>query len=135
MLQVERALFINKETIAALTVSAVLQALERHIQVSECVLRGYLTVEADLIVLVEARNQPPPSDLQLEACVREVEKLACLVRRSSPRVLSELSLSILTTATIVHVPATAGSIPVTVPNVGVLLPVIFVIHLYVKMTS
>nr|CAD7595599.1 unnamed protein product [Timema genevievae] len=102
--QVDRALYILRgNTLSALTVHAVLTALERQVQVAECAVRGYLTVETDLFVLVQpVGSTRPPSDVQLEACIREAEKLANLVRGSSPRVLSELSLSALTTATEIH---------------------------------
>ncbi|GFG31799.1 hypothetical protein Cfor_04236 [Coptotermes formosanus] len=103
--QVDRVLYaLRGNAVSALTVRAVLQALERQVQVAECTVRGYLTVEMDLFVLVQAVGKNPPSDLQLEACEREAEKLANLVQGGSPRVLSELSLSSLTTATVVHIP-------------------------------
>lgn len=69
---------------------------------AQCVLRGYLSVELDIIVLVQTTERYP-SALQLEACVREAEKIASLVNRQSPRVVSELSLSSLTAAKVVHV--------------------------------
>lgn len=106
--QVDRVLYALKGGgVNALTVGAVLRALERQVQVAECVVRGYLTVELDLFVLVQAVGKlGGPSELQLEACIREAEKLASLVQRTSPRVLSELSLSVLTTAITVHVSVT-----------------------------
>ncbi|KAJ9584724.1 hypothetical protein L9F63_020929, partial [Diploptera punctata] len=103
--QVDRALYALRGTaMSALTVTSVIQSLERQVQVAECTVRGYLTVEMDIFVLVQAIGRYPPSELQLEACVREAEKLANLIEVSSPRILSELSLSSLMTATIVHVP-------------------------------
>lgn len=100
--QINRALFTlqNRDT-KPLTLRALLKALERQIQVAQCVLRGYLSVELDIIVLVQT-TEPYPSALQLEACVREAEKIASLVNRQSPRVVSELSLSSLTAAKVVH---------------------------------
>nr|CAD7570965.1 unnamed protein product [Timema californicum] len=91
--QVDRALYILRgNTLSALTVHAVLTALERQVQVAECAVRGYLTVETDLFVLVQpVGSTRPPSDVQLEACIREAEKLANLVRGSSPRVLNTLT--------------------------------------------
>jgi reversion-inducing cysteine-rich kazal motif protein len=85
--------------------------------------RGYLTVEMDLFVLVQAAVRNPPSELQLEACEREAEKLANLVQGASPRILSELSLSSLTTATVVHIPvhSSAGSVFPVYWILGVLL--------------
>lgn len=50
-----------------------------------------------------------PSKLQLEACVRETEKIASLINRQSPRIASELSLSSLTAATPVHSYPTADA--------------------------
>lgn len=73
----------------------------------ECSLRGFLTIELDLFIAVVAT--PNASELQQEVCMREVEKLASLVQRSSPRFLSELGLSALTTATIVHVMAQSSA--------------------------
>lgn len=111
--QVDRALYaLRGNAITALTVGAVLEALERQVQVAECTVRGFLTVEMDLFVLVQAVGRNPPSQLQLEACEREAEKLANLVQGASPRILSELSLSCLTTATVVHIPvhSSAGSV-------------------------
>lgn len=46
--------------------------------------------------------------MQLEACVREAEKIASLVNMKSPRIASELSLSSLTLATIVHTDTTTS---------------------------
>lgn len=103
--QVDRVLYgMRGNAVSALTLRAVLQALERQVQVAECTVRGYLTVEMDLFVLVQTVGKNPPSDLQLEACEREAEKLANLVQGASPRILSELSLSPLTAATVVHIP-------------------------------
>ncbi|KAK9687648.1 Kazal-type serine protease inhibitor domain [Popillia japonica] len=100
--QIDRALYVlhNKDTYP-LTLRAMLQALARTIQVSQCALRGYLTVEMDIFVIVET-TEKNPSQLQLEACIREAEKIASLVNTQSPRVVSELSLSSLVLATPVH---------------------------------
>lgn len=101
--QINRALYTlqNRDT-KPLTLRALLKTLERQIQVAQCVLRGYLSVELDIVVLVQTTERYP-SALQLEACVREAEKIASLVNRQSPRVVSELSLSSLTAAKVVHV--------------------------------
>lgn len=108
--QVDRALYaLRGNSMSALTVDAVLNALERQIQVAECTIQGYLTVELDLIVLVVPVSQHA-SDLQLEACVREAEKLSSLIRRGSPRILSELVLSALTAATVIHTVVSAASV-------------------------
>lgn len=50
-----------------------------------------------------------PSELQLEACIREAEKIASLVNMQSPRIASELSLSSLTAASVVHTQVSAST--------------------------
>lgn len=100
--QLDRALYALKDKDTyPLTLKALLNGLNRQIQVAQCVLRGYLTIEQDIFILVETIEMFP-SDLQLEACVREAEKIGSLINRQSPRVVSELSLSSLTAATVVH---------------------------------
>jgi reversion-inducing cysteine-rich kazal motif protein len=91
-----------------LSLRAMLKALDRQIQVAQCVLRGYLTVEMDIFVAVQT-TEKYPSALQLEACVREAEKIASLVNMQSPRIVSELSLSSLTLASVVHVDASSAA--------------------------
>lgn len=107
--QIDRALYALRGTSTnALTVTAILNSLERQVQIAECSLRGFLTVELDIFVALVPQKEYKASELQKEVCVREAEKLASLVQRSSPRILSELGLSSLTAATIVHVLANAG---------------------------
>lgn len=100
--QIDRALYaLQGHSLNSLTLKSILSSLERQIQVAQCSLGGYLSVESDIVVVVRSTIKKP-SALQLEACVREAEKLASLVRRQSPRVVSELSLSALTASTLVH---------------------------------
>lgn len=107
--QIDRALYVlqNKST-APLTLKSLLKALERQIQVAQCALRGFLSPELDIFVVVQTIERNP-SKLQLEACVRETEKVASLINRQSPRIASELSLSSLTAATPVHSYPTADA--------------------------
>jgi len=92
---------LKRPTVNALNTKSILRALDRHVLVAECVVRGHLTMYQDLLVLVEStiRN---PTRLQLEACIRESEKLSTLVETSSPRIMIDLSLSTLITASPVH---------------------------------
>lgn len=100
--QIDRALYaLRGHSLTALTLKAVLKSLQRHIQVAECVIRGYLTIELEIFVMVQS-TEKKASDIQLEACVRESEKLANMIRKHSARIVSELSLSALTVATDVH---------------------------------
>lgn len=87
----------------ALSTKSVIGALDRHVQVAECAARGYLTMYQDLLVLVEPTVENPTA-LQLEACVREAEKLATMLKTLSPRVTADLSLSTLLSAKLVHEP-------------------------------
>jgi reversion-inducing cysteine-rich kazal motif protein len=78
-----------------------LTALSRQLQVAECVLRGTLTPEGDIFLV----NQPAsknPSELQLAACVAEIEKLVSRVAERSPRIVAEVPLSSLTRAEVAH---------------------------------
>lgn len=107
--QLDRALYALKDKDTyPLTLKALLNALNRQIQVAQCTLKGYLTIEQDLFVLVET-TVIYPSSLQLETCIREAEKIASMINRQSPRVVSELSLSSLTAATVVHTESNKGS--------------------------
>lgn len=99
---------LKKPTVNALSMKSVLRALDRHVQVAECVVRGYLTMYQDLMVLVETTVRHP-TKLQLEACLRETEKLSMLLETASPRALTDLSLSMLISASPVHEPIAEGS--------------------------
>ncbi|XP_044253007.1 reversion-inducing cysteine-rich protein with Kazal motifs [Tribolium madens] len=105
--QINRALYALDTNTDSLTLKAMLKALDRQIQVAQCVLRGYLTVEMDIFVTVQT-TEKYPSKLQLEACVQEAEKIASLVNMQSPRIVSEVTLSSLTLANIIHVNSAAS---------------------------
>lgn len=92
---------LKRPAMNAFSVKSVLRALDRHVQVAECVVRGYLTMYKDLLVLVESTVRHP-TRLQLDACIRESEKLSALIDSSSPRALTDLSLSALISASPVH---------------------------------
>lgn len=107
---------------SALSVHAVLKALERQVQVAQCAIRGHLTLELDLLILLVPTSSEP-SQVQLEACVREAEKLATLITNSSPRIVSELSLSPLIAAHVVHteVVSSAGRVSIGVASIVIAL--------------
>jgi len=94
-----------------LSVRSVLRALDRHVQMAECTVRGHMTIYQDLLVLVESTVKRP-TRLQLEACLRETEKLSLLIESSSPRIMIDLSLSTLISAIPVHELITNGGSPV-----------------------
>ena len=85
-----------------------LTALTRQLQVAECALRGMLTPEGD-IFLVHQSISKRPSDLQLAACVVELEKLVTRISERSPRIIAEVPLSALTRAEIAHARVTSAA--------------------------
>lgn len=78
-----------------------MSALERHVKIAQCALRGFLTIEMEIFVTVES-VLPNPTDLQLNVCVLEAEKLADLINRESALIASDLGLSALANALTVH---------------------------------
>lgn len=101
--QIDRAWYaLQYKSTDFLTLKSLLKALERQIQVAQCALKGYLTIEMDIFVAVYT-TEKYPSKIQLEACVREAEKIASLINMQSPRIVSELTLSSLTLANTIHV--------------------------------
>ncbi|XP_076035160.1 reversion-inducing-cysteine-rich protein with kazal motifs [Oratosquilla oratoria] len=107
---VDRALVTLKHT-SPLTVTTLVKALRREVRVAECDLTGHITVEGDLFILVFPLTEEP-SNVQLEACIKEAEKIETLVQQQNPRLMSQLPLSALTLAIAAH---TSGQSPRHVP--------------------
>lgn len=100
--QIDRALFTLKgKNIDILTLKGILRALDDLIQVAHCRISGYLTIEADIFVLVHTVGTNL-SQLQHEACIREAEKIATLIDTQSHRITTDLALSALTVANVVR---------------------------------
>ncbi|KAG4072634.1 hypothetical protein HA402_004723 [Bradysia odoriphaga] len=98
--QIDRALYALKgKNTEALTLRAILRGLSGLIRISHCRLFGFLTMETDLFVTVQSLHKEP-SYIQIEACVRESEKIATLISSQSHRITSDLALSSLTVANI-----------------------------------
>lgn len=96
--QIDRALYALKgKNMDALTLRSILRGLSRLIRLSHCRLYGFLTMETDLFVTVQS-TEKEPSYIQIEACVRESEKIATLISSQSHRITSDLALSSLTVA-------------------------------------
>lgn len=68
---------------------------------AHCRLSGFLTIESDIFVIVHTTDNNL-SHLQHEACTREAEKIATLIDTQSHRITTDLALSALTVANIVH---------------------------------
>ncbi|CAH2093095.1 unnamed protein product [Euphydryas editha] len=106
--QIDRALYGTNISATVINLHNVLSALDRHIKVAECALRGYLTIEMEIFVTVETILKNP-TDLQLHVCVLEAEKLADLINRESALITSDLGLSALSYALTVHTHPTQGA--------------------------
>lgn len=106
-----------------LTASALVAALAAHVSVSECEVRGHITLEGHLLLLITptaARGafaahadssssspsaSPPPPPLVSRACEVEAERIAGAVMMRSPRLLSALPAAALTLAVPAHTSA------------------------------
>lgn len=85
----------------SVTLEVLLSALARQIQVAQCALRGMMTPDRDIFIVVQATSKRP-SILQLRACVAETEKLVTRISERSPRIAAEVPLGALTRAEIAH---------------------------------
>ncbi|KAH8234892.1 hypothetical protein KR032_005108 [Drosophila birchii] len=96
--QFDRAMYgLRAQSTTLLTLHGVLQQLDGLVQVSECQMTGFLTMEVGIFVaLVPASSVKRPTRLQLEACAREAEKISSLINAQSPRITTNLALSCLT---------------------------------------
>lgn len=100
--QIDRVLSTLKgKNTEILTLKGILRALDNLIQVAHCRISGYLTIEADIFILVHTVG-PNLSQLQHEACIREAEKIATLIDTQSHRITSDIALSALTVANVVR---------------------------------
>ncbi|XP_052848227.1 LOW QUALITY PROTEIN: reversion-inducing cysteine-rich protein with Kazal motifs [Drosophila gunungcola] len=96
--QFDRAMYgLRAQGSSLLTLHGVLQQLDGLVQVSECQLTGFLTMEVGIFVAVVPSSRiKRPTRLQLEACTREAEKISSLINAQSPRITTNLALSCLT---------------------------------------
>lgn len=100
--QIDRALFTLKgKHTDILSLKGILRALDGLIHVAHCRLSGYLTIENDILVIVNS-HEMNLSDLQHEACFREAEKIATLIDTQSHKITSNIALSALTVANVVR---------------------------------
>lgn len=81
--------------------------MRRLIKTSQCRLSGFLTIETDLFITIQHVSRKP-TQIQIEACHREAEKITTLIAAQSHRVTSDLGLSALTVANMAQ-PDTSGS--------------------------
>lgn len=96
----------------AVTLDKLLLALGRQIQVAQCSLRGHVTPENDIFVIVQSTVKEP-SALQLRACIAETEKLIVRISERSSKVVAEVPLGSLTRAEIAHGHVSTATSPVS----------------------
>lgn len=85
----------------SVTLEAVLVALSRQLQVAQCAVRGMMTPDRDIFIVVQPVTKKL-SALQLRACVTETEKLVTRISERSPRIAAEVPLGSLTRAEMAH---------------------------------
>lgn len=85
----------------SVTLEALLVALGRQLQVAQCAVRGMMTPDRDVFIVVQPITKKP-SALQLRACVTEMEKLVIMISERSPRIAAEVPLGSLTRAEVTH---------------------------------
>lgn len=94
--QIDRALYALKgQHKDLLTLQSVLRELDSLIQVTECQLTGFLTMEVGIFVAIVPRASEP-TRMQIEACTREAEKISSLITEQSHKITTNLILSGLT---------------------------------------
>ncbi|XP_028164067.1 reversion-inducing cysteine-rich protein with Kazal motifs [Ostrinia furnacalis] len=118
--QIERALYGTNISSSVINLQNILKALERHVRTAECALRGFLTIETEIFVSVESLLQNP-TDLQLEICILEAEKLADMINRESALISIDLGLSALSYALTVHTFPTKAASSFTISIVTMIL--------------
>ncbi|KAG5305855.1 RECK protein, partial [Pseudoatta argentina] len=101
--QVDRIYYMMDEETDkdSVTLEALLVALGRQLQVAQCALRGMMTPDRDIFIVVQPITKKP-SMLQLRACVTETEKLVTRISERSPLIVAEVPLGSLNRAEIAH---------------------------------
>ncbi|KAK7082247.1 hypothetical protein SK128_012628, partial [Halocaridina rubra] len=118
-----------------LTVTAMMSSLAALVTVSECEVRGHLTLEGHLLVLVTptASHSPSPPPLVSAACVVEAERLVGVIRARSPRLVAALPAAALTLAAPAH--TSAASACSIRPSSGLFVAAFLVMFLVPKYIS
>ncbi|XP_054733430.1 reversion-inducing cysteine-rich protein with Kazal motifs [Anastrepha obliqua] len=100
--QIDRALYaVRGQHKDLLTLNSVLQALDALVQLAECQLTGFLTMEVGIFVALVPRATAPMR-IQIEACVREAERISTLIDAQSHEITTNLLLSGLTVSHLVE---------------------------------
>ncbi|XP_037952722.1 reversion-inducing cysteine-rich protein with Kazal motifs-like [Teleopsis dalmanni] len=94
--QIDRALYaLRGQSRELLTLHSILREVDNLVQVTECQLTGYLTMEVGIFIAILPRTNSP-TRIQIEACTREAEKISALIETQSHKITTNLVLSSLT---------------------------------------
>ncbi|KOB77848.1 Serine protease inhibitor [Operophtera brumata] len=124
--QIDRALYGTNISASVINLQNILKALDRHVKIAECALRGYLTIEMEIFISIETVLQNA-TDLQLSVCVLEAEKLADMINRQSVLITSDLGLSALSYALTVHTYPTSAASSINLS----LFPLLLLVFIFV----
>ncbi|XP_065054011.1 reversion-inducing cysteine-rich protein with Kazal motifs-like isoform X2 [Rhopilema esculentum] len=78
-----------------------LEQLSTQLLVSECIIRGYLSIEGDIVVIVKS-NLKLKNMFQIKICEREAERITNLINSRSPLISTNYYLSIARAAFIIY---------------------------------
>ncbi|XP_071966261.1 reversion-inducing cysteine-rich protein with Kazal motifs-like [Antedon mediterranea] len=122
-----------------ITVNVILALLRPHIAVAECDMFGHMSIEGDLILLVVPITANP-TELQIEACNSEAEKIAALINTQSPTLYFYIHLTPLIAArTRLSTPTISNSAPTLHATNYQVLSYLFVLYflkiMYLKCLS
>lgn len=105
--QLDRSFYaLRDQRSSLLTLHGVLKEIDSLVQISECQLTGFLTMEVGIFVALVPRGHP--TALQLKACAAEAEKISSLISSQSPRITTNLALSSLTVSHMIE-PTASGT--------------------------
>ncbi|XP_030245120.1 reversion-inducing cysteine-rich protein with Kazal motifs, partial [Drosophila navojoa] len=107
--QLDRAYYaLRGQHSSLLTLHGILQEIDHLVQVSDCQLTGFLTIEVGIFVALVPRG--PPTLLQAKVCATEAEKISALISSQSPRITTNLALSALTVSHMLEPTVNGGAL-------------------------
>jgi len=96
--QIDRGIYALKNAnTEVLTLKSILKSLQQLVKVSQCHLSGFLTFEADIMVIIYSIHKHP-TEVQVEVCRQEAQKIVNLIATKSHHFTSNLALSALIVA-------------------------------------
>lgn len=129
--QIDRGIYALKNTdLEALTLKSLMKSLEQLIKVSSCYLSGFLTFEADIMIVIYSIDKYPHEN-QVEVCQQEAIKIANLISTKSHHFTSNLGLSSFISASYV-VPTVSSSVNIHATYLLSLLSLCITISLTIR---